>query len=343
MFAALQLDSYISIVNDTPGLLRYQKINLPLPVSDRLWSAATLSERRNLQWSEPAGRERRSFASLMRDSLKTMGASNVNLPLNEGDFHLGLCVMRIGVWEAAQEFNCCSCSKQPVGDNFEAMEVEQPSEPTFEVWREHLKGWRRAVEKISPQLVSPVSLTVFHLSQISLHANLELLQGTKQCFTCAASAFGHQPNDEAEIQAWAASKDARRAAVSAAQLRRIVTEPTPRQESAIPVTTGLNPLAKTSMLHAAIVLCSYAYLLRTCPQCTSATQRNSVPHIVQLLDAFGPDDEQVEGWVDGDGPAALGSVPLCKCHVRDIAECFGQNMKGEDRRSFERFFKKLIN
>ena len=97
-----RIDTYLAIILDHPPNVRYQELDIPLPKSRELWEAQTEQERRTLQWSEPAGREKALFSHLVRDLL---ASSNAELPyrLTGQDYHLTLCALQSLIWEAARE------------------------------------------------------------------------------------------------------------------------------------------------------------------------------------------------------------------------------------------------
>src|SRR5947209_6462624 len=110
-FSVLRVDAYLSILLDHPPSVRYQEICIPLPKSPRLWTAASEDERRNLQWNEPAGREKALLCFLMRDALDMNRRHQLPCHLTEADYHLGLCSLQVGTWEAAHEAHSCEADE----------------------------------------------------------------------------------------------------------------------------------------------------------------------------------------------------------------------------------------
>ena len=246
----MRIDAYISVITDQPPILRHEEIDLSLPVTDRLWAAFRSEEVRDLLSRETVGRGEQPFSALMRDSMLTHGRSNLTLPLNEDDFHLILCGMQTGFWEAAHEYRCSFCCNRhnetgaldPILSDFKNAAAQR----TYFTWREQLSGWQYVKNEVAfatsnthapqqdqrqQQLIATQSTLLFHVSQIALHANLRLLQGSGCCSRCAASS-SHRATDQAaaEIRRWSQSCDARIAVYSAGRLCNIFLE-TPSESS----------------------------------------------------------------------------------------------------------------
>ncbi|KAL2122408.1 hypothetical protein VTJ04DRAFT_2863 [Mycothermus thermophilus] len=258
-FSVLRLDTYLSILVDHPPAVRYQELSIPLPKSSQLWMAASEEERRKLQWEEPAGREKALFNNLMRDVLMGTGGGGVtaNLPyrLSPVDYHLGLCAMQVGIWDAAREAHSAASD--------ELVTKLHPGDPIV-TWRTLLGQWKRrmvqecgltegAVEAAlaetifsssSPSssstnaansdgetVLNPWTLMLVHISTIKMHAPLNLLrvhgsffhQGVKGPNLAVAAAMAAVAKPHARMRRWMASNCPRKAVRSAAQIARLVT------------------------------------------------------------------------------------------------------------------------
>jgi hypothetical protein len=316
-FSVLRVDAYLSVLVDHPPSVRYQEMCIPLPKSPLLWTAASEDERRSLQWNEPAGREKALLSLLMRNALDFNRRRNLPYHLTEADYHLGLCSLQVATWEAACEAHSC-----------ESDELVTSSRPRNAVhrWRTHLDLWRvgtendslSASEPSADHIFSPLSLILWHISALTLHAPLKFLRGQGCCFQCRPGTAMTTRKSQARIREWAACSHARTAVWNAAQICRVVA-----QESNSPKPTtrlSLNPLAIPGVLRSAIATCSYAYYTRACSVCTGGPP-------LELVDLFGAKDEDVKlvKWQEqGEGLATWGpsGIAVCECKVLALATWF---------------------
>jgi hypothetical protein len=257
-FSVLRVDTYLSVLLDHPPSVRYQEFCIPLPKSSQLWASATEEERRKLQWDEPAGRGKALFGYLMRDALAdtssdtTSGPSHLPYRLNRMDYHLGLCALQSGVWEAAREAHSAASD--------DIVTKLSPGAP-LDVWRAHLKRWcTKMVEDCHQHdptfpstplpppppppttttstcatgpdaALTPLTLTLWHISVIKMHAPLTLLRiqghfvhGPAAALNpAAAAAMAAVQKPRARLRKWMASPCPRTAVWSAAQIARVVT------------------------------------------------------------------------------------------------------------------------
>ncbi|MCJ1390051.1 hypothetical protein MMC18_002909 [Xylographa bjoerkii] len=322
-FSVLRVDAYLSILVDYPPSVRYQEICIALPKSPSIWTAASEDERRSLQRNEPVGREKALFFFLVRDALNFSRRSHHPSHLTEADYHLVLCSLQVGTWEAAREAHIC-----------ESDELDNDTIPRDSVqrWRSHLDLWRVTTEdncqlrqnyfsastSSIDHVSSPLSLILWHISALTLYAPLKLLQGQGCCFECGPSTAITTRKNKARLRAWCASPNARIAVWNAAQIFRIVTHEAASPE---PITRLLlNPLAIPGVLKSAIVICSYAYHTRSCPVCTG------IPPIdlVDLFDAQDDDARLVQWKEHGEGLAdwSPGGFPVCECRLMALATWF---------------------
>lgn len=135
--AVLRVDAYLSILLDHPTSVRYQEFSIPLPKTENLWEA-TEDERRRLQWSEPAGREKAFLSFLVRNALENQFHDQPIYPLTGADYHYVLCSMVSGTWEAAREAHSPSSDELTTRSN--------PDEG-LSAWRRQLCAWRDIAEK----------------------------------------------------------------------------------------------------------------------------------------------------------------------------------------------------
>jgi hypothetical protein len=348
-----RVDAYLSILLDHPPSVRYQEIVIPLPKSSQLWTAASEEERRRLQWDEPAGREKALFAYLMRDALldstDTPGLSNVPYRLNSADYHLGLCALQGGIWEAAREAHSAASD--------EIVTKLEPGSP-IRLWRSHLLDWwTRMLETItSPTnpdaVLTPLTFTLWHISAIRMHAPVTLLrvhsallhQGYGGGGLNPAAAGVHKP--KAHLHRWLASLCPRSAVWSAAQIARLLTaeiEDAPGASLPSARRLLLNPLAVPGLLMSAIVTCSYASQTLACPNCLPGSAVHT-----SAVDVFvgGDEDQGLARWKQfGEGWAVWGAsgIAICRCQLAALGEWFLRALARDQgaQREFESFFEGL--
>lgn len=322
-FSVLRIDAYLSVLVDYPPSVRYQEICIPLPKSPLLWTAASEDERRRLQWNEPAGREKALLCFIMRDALDVNRRGHLPYHLTEADYHLGLCSLHVRTWEAAREAHTCESDE---------LVTRSPSRDPEQIWRTHLDLWRlsaaddcllrqnyfSASTSSADHIFCPLSLILWHISALTLHAPLKLLQGQGCCFKCRPGTDMTTRKNKARLRAWIASPNSRTAVWNAAQISRVVAH-----ESTSPYPTTrllLNPLAIPGVVKSAIVTCTYAYHTRACPACTGSPPIDSV-------DLFCAKEEDVKllKWKEqGAGLATWGpgGIPVCECMVMALAVWF---------------------
>ena len=322
-FSALCIDAYLSVLLDHPPSVRFQELCIPLPKSPQLWRAASDNERRTLQWNEPVGREKTLLCFLMRDTLDFNSQHHLPHHLTEVDYNLVLCSLQVGIWEAAHEYHSCELDELVADSKFT---------DRVGVWRTHLNSWRASRE--SGSLIShsyfsastssadhvsiSISIILWHISVLTLHAPLKLLKGQGCCFKCRTDTTISARKTKARLRTWVASPDARIAVWNAAQISRIVGHESNSSES--PTRLLLNPLAIPAVLKSAVVICTYAYHTSACPVCTGCPP-------IDLVDLFGAkdDDLKLRQWKEqGKGLAdwSPGGFPVCRCKVMALATWF---------------------
>jgi hypothetical protein len=136
-FSVLRIDASLSILLDHPPSIRFQEVCIPLPKSSDLWTAATEEDRRRLQWNEPAGREKALFCFILRDALDPNHQSRLACRLTGMDYHLGLCAMQSGTWEAAREAHSAASDE---------LAVRSSPENSVRTWENLLNRWRASME-----------------------------------------------------------------------------------------------------------------------------------------------------------------------------------------------------
>ena len=200
------------------------------------------------------------------------------------------------------------------------------------MWDPHLERWRKKAEsdcQIRKEYFSastahadhiffPISLILWHISALTLHAPLKLLQGQGCCFKCRPGSAVVTRKNKARLRAWVTSPKARIAVWNAVQISRIVAQESSRPEPKNRLL--LNPLAIPGIVKSAVVICSYAYCTRACPVCTGGPP-------IDLIDLLHLPDEDgdLKRWKEkGEGLATwgIGGNPICRCKVGAFATWF---------------------
>ncbi|KAK6593568.1 hypothetical protein H4I95_11357 [Botrytis cinerea] len=318
-FSSLRVDAYLSVLMDHPPSVRYQEISIPLPKSTKLWTAATDEERRKLQWDEPAGREKALFCFLMRDIIDSSEEQSVSYHLTDNDYHLGLCSLQIGTWETAREAFCCC-------DSDELMTDPKRSDPVHR-WGFQLNRWRTRMEDYSQSISSigtdddrifpQLNRMLWHISALTVHAPLKLLQRQGCCFKCRPGAGLTIQRTRLRLGSWMFSPHPRTALWNAGQICRLAENNfSNRSYNTDPL---LNPLAMPGILKSAIAVCSYTYHISTCFGCTSILGDS-----IDLFSASHKDDKLKDWTEHGIGMATWGteSIPVCHCKFIDLEMWF---------------------
>lgn len=359
----LRTDAYLSIILDHPPSIRYQELCITLPKSERLWTASDDNERRGLQWDEPAGRQKALFSFLLRDVLSGGGGGGGQLPyrLTKDDFHLSLCALQGGVWEAAREAHSSATGELDL--------KLAPGDP-IQTWRSHLNCWRASMERdtalrrvyfsgprpdpsngrdMNRDVLSPLTLLLWHMSSLKMHAPLSLLQTSNHQYHArgrGSRAVMPTRSPEVRLRTWMQSPCPRIAAWSAAQIMRVVMRERERASDPSAASkasdTVLNPLAVPGILMSAVVACSYAHHTRACACCTGS----SLPvNVVDLWEA-NDDDAGLIGWRgEGRGQGIWGpsGIILCRCRLADLAAWFCAALGSDEgsKTEFLTFFRAL--
>ncbi|KAL8662421.1 MAG: hypothetical protein Q9202_004742 [Teloschistes flavicans] len=321
-YAVLRTDAYLSALTGHPPSIHFQEIRIPLPKSSDVWNATAEDERRSLQWNEPAGREKALFYSLMSDLLDTSQQLHVRYRLTEADYHLTLCAFQVSIWQVACEAHSCDRNDASMYTSIDAC-----SKCLHAWWVNMEKDCLLRRQYFSASATPshtpfPLSLILWHLSALRLHAPTRLLRGRGCCAECRAGTAAATQRNRAHLRAWAISTNARIAVWNAAQICRIYMRESDRSTSAGRLLFGA--LVNQALLRSAIVICAFAFHTRACPICTGGPP-------IDLVDIFSApdDDDRLVRWKEkGEGLAdwAPLSIPVCQCRVGQLAKYLRQEL-----------------
>ncbi|KAK6953315.1 hypothetical protein Daesc_005617 [Daldinia eschscholtzii] len=338
-FSVLRVDAYLSMLLDHPPSVRYQELWIPLPKSSRLWAAANEPERRELQWNEPAGREKALFSFFMRDALNPYRGK---LPycLTDIDYHLSTCAAQTTIWEFAREAH--SSMSDELADEISPGVFVDMARPQLTLWRDKRKQDYPLLEQYfsgnlpgSDHLLAPLTFTLMYMATLKMFAPMNVLRIKGHYYKSRPGAAIPTRKPQAHLHSWISTGCPRAALWNAAQICRIFTIESTRTDcdssngSTCPLLRArlrLNPLLIPGVLMSAIVACSYARLKGRCASCRSDEDTPDEPFPPP------PPDEQsatFQAWKDQGTPipywggiCGSESVRVCKCQLSKLAAWF---------------------
>ncbi|PWY76507.1 hypothetical protein BO94DRAFT_473608, partial [Aspergillus sclerotioniger CBS 115572] len=303
VFAVLRIDAYLSIILDRPPTMRYQEIGVPLPVSEGLWRAETRVARTQLHWSEPAGRARSAFCTMMRDGLDTAGfvTGYLQMPhLSLEDNHFSICSFLSELWGVCKEAHEEHHRHYRSPERNHTVDQVKIWKVYIQEWRDHIEKTDRLEESFFAQ--SPgdsnhflgLNLTLYHLVCLKLHANLRLLEQKRCCAHC------QEIDVEDVISTWAQSPDARQAVYHAAQLKRIYEHETMLYS---PNDQRLgNVLGPAGLLASAVVVCLYCAKATSIGSSAAATEDDAFKTpTIELTQSQLPETPEFAEWISQEG------------------------------------------
>ncbi|OTB13874.1 hypothetical protein K445DRAFT_303878 [Daldinia sp. EC12] len=360
-FSVLRVDAYLSMLLDHPPSVRYQELWIPLPKSSRLWAAANEPERRELQWNEPAGREKALFSFFMRDALNPYRGK---LPycLTDIDYHLSTCAAQTTIWEFAREAH--SSMSDELADEISPGVFVDMARPQLTLWRDKRKQDYPLLEQYfsgnlpgSDHLLAPLTFTLMYMATLKMFAPMNVLRIKGHYYKSRPGAAIPTRKPRAHLHSWISTGCPRAALWNAAQICRIFTIESTRTDcdssngSTCPLLRArlrLNPLLIPGVLMSAIVACSYARLKGRCASCrsdddtpdepfspSSSSSCTSPPVTTTVSDEvihlFSADEQSAtfQAWKDHGTPipywggiCGSESVRVCKCQLSKLAAWF---------------------
>ncbi|KAI1087330.1 hypothetical protein F5B19DRAFT_475971 [Rostrohypoxylon terebratum] len=288
-FSVLRVDAYLSVLLDHPPTVRYQELCIPLPKSRELWAAANEPERRNLQWNEPAGREKALFSFFMRDALNPSREGTLPYCLTDVDYHLSTCATQTHIWEAAREAHS-SMSDEIVQETDPRTFVKRAN-PHMDLWRDKRKEHCVILKKYfegnlagDEHRLGPLTFTLMYMSSLKLHSPMNVLRVKGHYYKSRPGAAIPTRKPRVHLHSWITSMCPRSALWNAAQVCRIFLIESGRFGTSAQASGGnshlrarlrLNPLLIPGVLMSAIVACSYIRNTRTCGYCRAAPSPHS--------------------------------------------------------------------
>ncbi|KAI1497298.1 fungal-specific transcription factor domain-containing protein [Biscogniauxia marginata] len=336
-FTVFRIDTYLSMLLDHPPSIRYQELCIPLPKSNELWASANEEERRQLQWDEPAGREKALFSFLIRDALDDQRKSRLPYHLLDMDRHLGICATQDKVWEVAREIH--SSRSDELWSRVDPEERTTPHYTRFRQWHDEVKMDCELREDF-PYICQPgddgntfcaLTLMLWHMSSVKMHAPLNTIRVQGFYYKSLPGASVPTRTRRSHLLGWTTTGCPRRALWNAAQIAGIfmVESGKPGGRSRI----RLNPLAIAAALMSAVVTCVYAFHIRACAACTGSQPGFSV----DLINAT-EDDPDLANWLaTSQGLPLWGAnrIPVCKCRVGELAAWFQAALAGDKSAEME--------
>lgn len=287
-FSVLRVDAYLSVLLDHPPTVRYQELCIPLPKSRQLWAAANEPERRNLQWNEPAGREKALFSFFMRDALNPSREGTLPYCLTDVDYHLSTCATQTHIWEAAREAH--SSMSDEIVQEMDPGTFVNRAHPHMDLWRDKRKEHCVILKKYfegnltgDEHRLGPLTFTLMYMSSLKLHSPMNVLRVKGHYYKSRPGAAIPTRKPRAHLHSWITSMCPRSALWNAAQVCRIFliesgrfgTSAQSAGNSHLRARLRLNPLLIPGVLMSAIVACSYVRHTRTCGYCRAAPSPHS--------------------------------------------------------------------
>ncbi|KAI1636146.1 fungal-specific transcription factor domain-containing protein [Biscogniauxia mediterranea] len=321
------MNTYLSMLLDHPPYIRYQELCIPLPKSNELWASSNEDERRQLQWNEPAGREKALFSFLIRDALDEKRQTRLPYNLLDVDRHLGICAMQVKVWEVAREIN--SSRADELGSRVRPEERLYLSCTRFRQWHDEVRMECELREQFTSicaprggYTFSALTLMLWHMSAVNMHAPLNTIRVQGFYYKSLPGASVPTRTRRSQLQCWTSTGCPRRALWNAAQIARILTVEAAKPDGASRV--RLNPLAVAAVLMSAVVTCVYAFHARACAACCAGGPRPEFAVAVDLIAATEDDPALASWFATGQGLMlwGAGGIPVCKCRVGELAAWF---------------------
>lgn len=304
VYTMLRIDAYLSLITGRPPSFRVQEFELPLPVTESLWTASNIETRRQLYWFEPAGRTWTTLCSIVRDGLvrsRNWIAGNhttaATPPLLPADSHLVLCAIQGDIWAAAQETHSLN---HRMSDSRSSWRVPE----SVHLWHGCLVDWKAFHDRLGPsttQIDDPawnsLNQIQYHFCQLTLHAPLPLLESRQCCTRCRI------PDITAMLHNWASSSEGRRAVYHASQLQSL--------HDSLPSSVSqywLNPLHSPAVLASVAVLCNYA----------AENQTPSDGNPIELCQEEVSGLTAIEEWIQYGGPSMASGRMLCSSNLHGL-------------------------
>ncbi|KAI0121943.1 hypothetical protein F4814DRAFT_438110 [Daldinia grandis] len=348
-FSVLRVDAYLSMLLDHPPSVRYQELWIPLPKSSQLWAASNEPERRELQWNEPAGREKALFSFFMRDALDP---NRGKLPycLTDIDYHLSTCATQTTIWELAREAH--SSMSDELAEEINPGIFVDMAHPHLTLWRDKHKQDYPLLEQYfsgdlhgTEHLLAPLTFTLMYMSTLKMFAPMNVLRIRGHYFKSRPGAAIPTRKPKAHLLSWVSTGCPRAALWNAAQICRIFTIESARSDCdshggitcpLLRTRLRLNPLLIPGVLMSAIVACSYARLKGRCANCrndadspgASSSNAMTSDEVINLFEAK-EQDAAFQAWKHHGTPVPYWGgicsserVRVCKCQLSSLAAWF---------------------
>ncbi|KAI1822390.1 hypothetical protein F4861DRAFT_550816 [Xylaria intraflava] len=316
-FATLRLDAYLTILTDSPPLIRYQEFFVPLSQSTAWATVATEEERCRLLKDEPRLRRKTAFNLRVSELFGVPRPNDLSSPWTRMDYHFILCAIQSGAWEA---------SHQKVRTLPDDMHSRTEPHNIRDNWRAHLRAWASNLEvDCQNYFANPLGDDISAQTLLLWHMTTLKMQGPPDFWEMLGRYYRPRParTPAPYLEPWRGSEVARVAVWHSAQIAQIVSKELGFKQSTARV--RLNPLLIPALLVSAQVVCGYTYYIRGCPLCTEMG-------LVELVQVFGDpeDDERLDQWLSGGaglcswGMYVFSGFPTCRCRLSLISDWFRQ-------------------
>lgn len=258
----------------------------------------------------------------MRDALDNKLRHCLPCQLNEEDYHLYLCSLQVGIWEAGQKAH---------GTASDELFTNSIPRDDVQVWRSQILLWKQSIEanchtvhdifdidtvSRADRIFASPSLILYHLSALNLYAPLQFFRGLIRKGEITQK-------DKSRLHEWARSSCARTATWNAAQICHIF-----KREFSSPATNYQllqNPLASRGFADSILATCFFALHHQGCALCTDSTHAN----VVSLFDARIEHPKLLQWIENGEGDLVWGSdeTPVCKCQITKLVNHIGETLQ----------------
>ncbi|KAJ5908338.1 hypothetical protein N7495_001020, partial [Penicillium taxi] len=323
VYTVLRIDTYLSLILDRPPTMRYQEIELPLPVSEDIWRAEKMEAGARLHWHGPTGL-RCAFSTVIRDGLERQFSETgyIQMPhLSLEHENLRLCAFLSELWGISREAQ----NEQHL--NYLSPKMNRTS-ARVKLWKGYLHNWWVHIgntDKLEDSFFADapadwhpflgLNLTLYHLLCLKMFANLRMLEFNKCSIYC------READIDNATTTWAQSTDGRQAVYHAVQLKCIYE----REKMLYNLNNHQvsNVLWPIGLLTSAIVLCVYIKVSGVAEGDAMITSGETI----ELTQSRLVDTPEFDHWISEGGMATMDGVPLYAFSVPLFSSWYQEQLK----------------